>query len=91
MNKYAEITTTGGAGLFSVKDIVSCYVDSSDDIVMDYSNGSQSKIASASALVQADADIVFGVIKSAQQEKWTQVLYKIPALSQDINAFTFTF
>jgi len=91
MNKYAQITTDGGAGLFSIKDIVSCYLDSSDDIVMDYANGSQSKIDSASALVQADVDIVFGVIKQAQQEKWTQVLYPIPPLSVDVDAFVFTF
>tara|TARA_B100000902_G_C27163606_1_gene840049 strand:+ start:385 stop:666 length:282 start_codon:yes stop_codon:yes gene_type:complete len=90
MNKYAEITTTSGAGLFSIKDIVSCYLDAADDIVLDYGNGNQSKIASASALVQADVNIVFDVIKTAQQEKWSTVKYIIPSLSQSINAFTFT-
>jgi len=91
MNKYANITVGGGVEQFSVKDVSSCYVDSADDIVIDYISGSQSKIASSSALVQADADIVFGVIKSAQQQKWTKVLYSIPTLSQAVNAFTFTF
>jgi|TARA_R100001463_G_scaffold5237_11_gene18316 hypothetical protein len=91
MNKYASITVGGGVEQFSVKDVASCYLDSSDDIVIDYIDGSQSKIASGSALVQADVDIVFDGIKSAQQEKWTQVLYVIPALSQTVNAFTFTF
>ena len=91
MNKYASITVGGGVEQFSVKDVSSCYVDSADDIVIDYIIGSQSKIASSSALVQADADIVFGVIKSAQQQKWTKVLYSIPTLSQAVNAFTFTF
>lgn len=91
MNKYASITVSGAAEQFSVKDVASCYLDSSDDIVIDYIDGSQSKIASGSALVQADVDIVFDGIKSAQQEKWTQVLYVIPALSQTVNAFTFTF
>tara|TARA_Y100001973_G_C5207718_1_gene342846 strand:+ start:1110 stop:1388 length:279 start_codon:yes stop_codon:yes gene_type:complete len=92
MNKYANITLDGGVvEQFSVKNVASCYLDSSDDIVIDYIGGSQSKIASASALTQADVDIVFGVIKSAQQEKWTQVLYSIPTLSEVVNAFTFTF
>jgi hypothetical protein len=91
MNKYASITVGGGVEQFSVKDVSSCYVDSADDIVIDYISGSQSKIASSSALVQADADIVFGVIKSAQQQKWTKVLYSVPTLSQAVNAFTFTF
>ena len=91
MNKYAEITTTGGAGLFSVKDIVSCYLDSSSDIVMDYSNGSQSKIDGSAGLVQADVDIVFGVIKQAQQENWRKVKVVIPDLSQTVTALVFTF
>jgi len=91
MNKYASITVSGAAEQFSVKDVASCYLDSSDDIVIDYNDGSQSKIGSGSALVQADVDIVFDAIKSAQQEKWTQVLYVIPSLSQTVNAFTFTF
>tara|TARA_Y100000114_G_scaffold155261_1_gene179004 strand:- start:2403 stop:2678 length:276 start_codon:yes stop_codon:yes gene_type:complete len=91
MNKYANITAAGVVEQFSVKDVASCYLDSSDDIVIDYIDGSQSKIASGSALVQADVDIVFDVIKRAQQEKWTTVLYSIPTLSQTVNAFTFTF
>jgi len=91
MNKYANITAGGVVEQFSVKDVASCYLDSSDDIVIDYIDGSQSKIASGSALVQADVDIVFDVIKRAQQEKWTTVLYSIPTLSQTVNAFTFTF
>ncbi len=91
MNKYASITAGGVVEQFSVKDVASCYLDSSDDIVIDYTNGSQSKIASASALVQADVDIVFEGIKSAQQQKWPKALYAIPALSQTVNAFTFTF
>ena len=91
MNKYAEITTTSGAGLFSVKDIVSCYLDSSNDIVMDYANGSQSKIDGSAGLVQADVDIVFGVIKQAQQENWRKVKVVIPDLSQTVSALTFTF
>jgi len=92
MNKYASIALDGGGvEQFSVKDVASCYLDSSDDIVIDYIGGSQSKIGSAAALVQADVDIVFGVIKSAQQQKWTKVLYSVPALSEPVNAFTFTF
>ena len=91
MNKYANITAGGVVEQFSVKDVASCYLDSSYDIVIDYIVGSQSKIASGSALVQADVDIVFDVIKRAQQEKWTTVLYSIPTLSQTVNAFTFTF
>ena len=91
MNKYASITVGGGVEQFSVKDVASCYLDSSDDIVIDYIDGSQSKIASGSALVQADVDTVFGVIKSAQQQKWSKVKYTIPALSEDVNAVTFTF
>ena len=91
MNKYASITVGGGVEQFSVKDVASCYLDSSDDIVIDYIDGSQSKIASGSALVQADVDTVFGVIKSAQQQKWSKVKYIIPALSEPVNAITFTF
>jgi len=92
MNKYASIAIDGGlVEQFSLKDIASCYLDGNDDIVIDYNGGSQVKLASAAALVQADVDIVFGVIKNAQEQKWTQVLYSIPALSEPVNAFTFTF
>ncbi len=91
MNKYGEITTTGGSGLISLTNVASCYIDAADDVIIDYNNGSQIAIASASALVQADADIVFGVIKQAQQQKWSKVKYTIPALSEDVNAVTFTF
>ena len=92
MNKYASLAMDGGGvEQFSVKDIALCYLDSADDIVILYNGGSSIKIASAAALVQADVDIVFGVIKSAQQQKWTKVLYSIPALSEPVNAFTYTF
>tara|TARA_B100001778_G_C18559635_1_gene617149 strand:+ start:1188 stop:1463 length:276 start_codon:yes stop_codon:yes gene_type:complete len=91
MNKYGEITTTGGSGLISLTNVASCYIDAADDVIIDYNNGSKIAIASASALVQADADKVFGVIKSAQQQKWSKVKYTIPALSEDVNAVTFTF
>tara|TARA_R100000742_G_C4279430_1_gene104003 strand:+ start:1968 stop:2243 length:276 start_codon:yes stop_codon:yes gene_type:complete len=91
MNKYGEITTTGGSGLISLMNVASCYIDANDDVIIDYNNGSSIAIASASALVQGDADIVFGVIKSSQQHKWSTVKYTIPALSEDVNAVTFTF
>ncbi len=91
MNKYGEITTTGGSGLISLTNVASCYIDAADDVIIDYNNGSKIAIASAAALVQGDADIVFGVIKSAQQQKWSKVKYTIPALSEDVNAVTFTF
>lgn len=91
MNKYGEITTTGGSGLISLTNVASCYIDAADDVIIDYNCGSQIAIASASALVQADADKVFGVIKQAQQQKWSKVKYTIPALSEDVNAVTFTF
>ena len=91
MNKYGEITTTGGSGLISLMNVASCYVDGNDDVIIDYNNGSKIAIASATVLVQGDADIVFGVIKSSQQQKWSKVKYTIPALSADVNAVTFTF
>jgi hypothetical protein len=91
MNKYGEITTTGGSGLISLMNVASCYVDANDDIIIDYNSGSKITIESPQALVQGDADIVFGVIKSSQQQKWSKVKYTIPALSEDVNAVTFTF
>tara|TARA_B100000424_G_C22804662_1_gene431389 strand:+ start:538 stop:813 length:276 start_codon:yes stop_codon:yes gene_type:complete len=91
MKKYAEITTTGGSGLISITNVACVYLDGADDVIINYNNGSKIAIASASALVQSDADTVFGVIKSAQQEKWSTVKYTIPALSEDVNAVTFTF
>lgn len=92
MNKYASIALDGGGvEQFSVKDVASCYLDGNDDIIIDYIGGSKVTMASAAALVQADVDIVFGVIKSAQQQKWTKVLYSIPALSEPVNSFVFTF
>ena len=91
MKKYGDLPTSGGDGLISLTDVASCYIDSNDDVIIDYNFGSSIAIASASALVQADADIVFGVIKSAQEQKWSKVKYIIPALSQTVNAITFTF
>ena len=94
MNKYGEITTTGGSGLISLTNVASCYIDNGvliPEIRIDYNNGSSIGIASASALVQADADIVFNVIKNAQEQKWDTVKYTIPALSEDVNAVNFTF
>ena len=91
MHKYGEVTTTGGAGLISLMNIVACYLDAAFDIVIDYDNGSQVKIASAAALAQADVDKVFEVIKNAQEQKWSKVEYTIPALSESVNAVTFTF
>tara|TARA_B100001057_G_C22867995_1_gene957464 strand:- start:5176 stop:5451 length:276 start_codon:yes stop_codon:yes gene_type:complete len=91
MNKYAEVTTSTGAGLFSVKDIVSCYLDGSNDILMDYASGSKIVINGSSALVQADVDIVFDSIKQAQQENWKKVKVVIPSLSQTVTALVFTF
>jgi len=97
MNKYGEITTTDGlgvqtSGLISLTNVASCYLDAADDVIIDYNNGSSITITGGLvALVQADADIVFGVIKQAQQQKWSKVKYTIPALSEDVNAVTFTF
>ena len=91
MNKYGEITTTGGSGLISLMNVASCYIDANDDVIIDYNNGSSIAIASAAALVQGDADIVFSVIKKSQEQKWDKVKYTIPALSEDVNAVTFTF
>ena len=91
MNKYGEITTTGGSGLISLNNVASCYIDAADDVIIDYNNGSSIAIASAAALVQGDADIVFDVIKNSQEQKWDTVKYTIPALSEDVNAVTFTF
>ncbi len=91
MNKYGDLTTTGGDGLISLMNVASCYLDGSSDVIIDYTNGSKIAIASAAALAQADVDIVFGVIKSAQQQKWSKVKYIIPALSEPVNAITFTF
>ena len=91
MNKYAEVTTSTGAGLFSVKDIVSCYLDSSNDILMDYASGSKIVINGSSALVQADVDIVFDSIKQAQQENWKKVKVVVPKLSSAVTALVFTF
>ena len=91
MNKYAEVTTSGGAELFSVKDIVSCYLDGSSDILMDYANGSKIVINGSSALVQADVDIVFDSIKQAQQENWKKVKVVVPSLSSAVTALVFTF
>ena len=91
MHKYGDITTTGGTGLISLMNVVACYLDSADDIVIDYEQGSQVKLASAAALVQADVDKVFEVIKNAQEQKWSKVEYTIPALSESVNAVTFTF
>ena len=91
MNKYAEITTTSGVGLFSVKDVIACYINAGNDIVIDYANGSQSKIDGSSALVQADLDIVFGAIKQAQQENWKKVKVVIPSLSSAVTSVVFTF
>ncbi len=97
MNKYGEITTTDGlgvetSGLISLTNVASCYVDSADDVIIDYNNGSSIAISGGLvALVQADADIVFGVIKQAQQQKWSKVKYTIPALSELVSSVTFTF
>ena len=91
MNKYGDLTTTGGDGLISLMDVASCYLDGNDDVIIDYNSGSKIAIASASALIQADADLVFSVIKSAQESRWSKVKYIIPALSQTVNAITFTF
>ena len=91
MNKYAEVTTSSGAGLFSVKDIISCYLDGSNDILMDYANGSKIVINGSSALVQADVDIVFDSIKQAQQENWKKVKVVVPSLSSAVTALVFTF
>ena len=73
MHKYGDITATGGTGLISLMNIVACYLDVADDIVIDYDNGSQVKLASAAALVQADVNKVFEVIKNAQEQKWSKV------------------
>lgn len=91
MNKYAEITTTGGSGLISIMNVASCYINASDDVIIDYNNGSSIAIASAAALVQKDADTLFSVIASAQQQKWSKVKYAVPPLSEPVNALTFTF
>ena len=90
MQKYGEVTTTGGAGLISLMNVASCYIDTNDDVIIDYNSGSSIAIASASALVQADADKVLDVIKNAQQSNWREVKYTIPALSADVSAITFT-
>lgn len=91
MNKYGEITTTGGSGLISLANVASCYIDVNDDVMIDYNNGSSVRFASILALVQADADIVFDVIKNAQEDKWDTIKYTIPTLSSEVNAVTFTF
>lgn len=95
MNKYAQVTIDDGlttfVDQFSINDVAACYIDVADDIVIDYNNGSQYKLASGSAFVDADALAVAEVIKNAQQEKWTEVLYTLPVLSQVPNAPTFTF
>tara|TARA_R110002012_G_scaffold4484_1_gene20666 strand:- start:1017 stop:1304 length:288 start_codon:yes stop_codon:yes gene_type:complete len=95
MNKYAQVTISDGLSSFvdqfSINDVAACYVDAADDIVIDYSNGSQFKLASGSAFVDADALAVAGVIKNAQQEKWTEILYTLPVLSQVPSVATFTF
>ena len=91
MHKYGDITTTGGTGLISLMNIVACYLDAADDVVIDYDNGSQVKLASAAALSQADVNTVFEVIQNAQEQKWSKVEYTIPALSETVNAVTFTF
>ncbi len=91
MNKYAEITTTEGPGLISIANVSSCYINEADEIIVDYNNGSSINIASASLLLQKDADTVFNVIKSAQEDKWSTIKYKIPLLTQPVDAVTFTF
>lgn len=90
MQKYGDISTTGGVGLISLMNVASCYIDAADDVIIDYNSGSKIAIASASALIQADADKVFEVIKNAQEQKWSKVEYTIPVLSQTVNAVTFT-
>ena len=94
MNKYCKITLDGSANAveqFSAKDVALVYLDSADDVVIVFNNGSKIQIASSAALVQADVSTVFEVIKDAQQSRWHEVLLDIPLLSQPVNAFTFTF
>lgn len=94
MNKYCKITLDGSSDAveqFSAKDVALVYLDSADDVVIVFNNGSKIQIASSSALGQADVSVVFGVIKNAQQSRWHEVLLDIPLLSQPVNAFTFTF
>jgi hypothetical protein len=97
MNKYARIWLDDGLSQYeaqiALKDIVACYVDSSDDIVIEYSNGSQVKIVGGPGepLNQADVDIVFGIITQSQEDEWTKTLYNIPTLSQSLIQLNFTF
>ena len=94
MNKYCKITLDGSANAveqFSAKDVALVYLDSADDVVIVFNNGSKIQIASSAALIQADVDVVFGAIKNAQESRWHKVLVDIPLLSQPVNAFTFTF
>lgn len=94
MNKYCKITLDGAGDLvevFSAKDIATVWINAADDVEILYNGGSKIEIASASALVQADADAVFQVIKDLQQSRWSDVAASIPLLSQTVNAFTFTF
>ena len=92
MVKYAEVTTgSGESGLIYIGDVASCYLDAVDEIVIDYSFGSKITIAASDPLAQSDVDKIFGVIKSAQEQKWSQVKYVTPSLSLDIQSVIFNF
>ena len=92
MNKYGEITTTGGSGLISLTNVACVRLFNVNFIIIQYNNGSSITIAgAAAALSQADAEIIFNVIKNAQEQKWDTVKYTIPALSEDVASVTFTF
>ena len=94
MNKYAQLTlANGNTEQFSLKDICGIYLDSNNEIVIDYSFGSKFKINSAVGYSQDDLDIVFNVIKTAQEEKWKRVLYAIPNIKGlfSIPSVSFTF
>jgi short-subunit dehydrogenase len=91
MNKYAKIIKEEGSDFISLNNVASCYINDVDEIIVAYENGSTINIASASFLIPQDLSTVFDVIKSAQEDKWSKVLYEVPPLTQPVDAVTFTF
>jgi hypothetical protein len=91
MNKYGEITTTGGSGLISLNNVILARLFGGNFILINYANGSLCSIQATTAFTQADAEVIFDVIKNAQEQKWDTVKYTVPTLSDSVASISFTF
>jgi hypothetical protein len=90
MKKYGIIQLDGVSSTardqFCANGIALVNKSSSDDVRILYESGKIVDIASAAALTDADAKVVFEAIVRASKTKWTETSFLIPKLSQPVNS-----